>query len=328
MNILENISLKKYTTLGIGGSARYFVEVQSTEELEEAVSWAKEKSVNYLVIAGGSNLLISDDGFDGLVIKLTASGISEIDGKITVKAGTPLQELVDFTIEHGLDGMSTMTGIPGTVGGAVYGSAGAYGDNIRDFIKEITYFNGETVKTITKGDYDTGYRDSIFKRNKNWIIMEVTFAGMSKADSERLRKEAAEVLEKRSKKYNPNYKTPGSFFKNIPERDLTPGQLATIRKAISKFEKTPSYVARFGNKPVVMFGKIPAGNPIDMLGGNGDQMGQIKIDDYHGNTFLNLGDGKAVDFFKLAKKWKDKVWEAYGIELEPEVQFVGFKEKF
>lgn len=324
--IQRNIPLAPYTTLGIGGPARYFIEVRSEDELREALKWAKEKNVEYLVIAGGSNLLISDEGYNGLIIKISFSGVKYVGKEIVVKAGTPLQELVDYTIEQGLDGISTMIGVPGSVGGAVYGSAGAYGDNIRDYIKEIKYFDGENVATIPKEKYDTGYRDSIFKKHKDWVILETTFAGMPKANKEDLEKEAAEVLEKRLKKYNPQTKCPGSFFKNIPETELSPEQLMKVRERISKWEQDSDYKQRFGDTPVVRFGKIPAGNLIDMLGGKGDQIGQIKIDEFHANTFKNLGGGAAQDFFNLAKKWKTKAKEEFGLDLEPEVQLIGFKE--
>ncbi|MBI2268279.1 MAG: UDP-N-acetylmuramate dehydrogenase [Candidatus Blackburnbacteria bacterium] len=326
--ILENVPLAKYTTLGIGGPARYFVEVLSEKDLKGAIAWAREKGVEYIVIAGGSNLLVSDEGYEGLVIRIKFSGIEQQDGAIIVKAGTHLQKLVDYTIEHGLDGLSTMVGVPGSVGGAVYGCAGAYGDNIRDYIKEITYFDGEKVVTITRDDYVTGYRDSIFKRNKNWIILKIKFAGLPHTDKEGLEREAVEVLERRAQKYNSGLKSPGSFFKNIPEDELSLGQLTKVRKLIAEWEHNPDYIKRFGNTSVVRFGKIPAGNLIDMLGGKGDQIGQIKINEFHANTFVNLGGGDAKDFISLARKWRDKVREEFGLILEPEVQLVGFKEDF
>lgn len=327
INIQENTELAPLTTLKIGGSARYFVEVHSVEELKEAVEWAKEKTIPYTVIAGGSNLLVNDAGYDGLIIKLELNGIDEHEGVISAKAGTPLQELVDYTIEKSLDGMSTMTGIPGSVGGAVYGSAGAYGDNIRDYLKEIVYFDGNEVRTLSKKEYDTGYRDSIFKKNKNWVILEIKFADLPKGNVEDLKTEAAEVLEKRAKKYNPALKTPGSFFKNVPEDELSPEQQEHVRKLIADWEQTPGYKERFGDTPVVRFGKIPAGTLIDMLNGRGDQLGQIKIDEFHANTIINLGGGTAKDFFEMARKWKTRVKDHFGIDLEPEVQLIGFKEE-
>lgn len=326
INIQENVQLAPLTTLKIGGAAKYFVEVHSIEELKEAVEWAKKKQVEYIVISGGSNLLVSDDGYEGLIIKLTFSGIQEDGGVITVKAGTPLQELVDYTIEKELDGMSTMTGVPGSVGGAVYGSAGAYGDNIRDYLTEVVCFDGEKIISIPKEEYATGYRDSFFKKNKKLIILEVKFANLPQGNKEELKREAVEVLEKRAKKYNPALKTPGSFFKNVPEENLSHDELEHVRKLIADWEQTHEYKDRFGDTPVVRFAKIPAGTLIDMLGGRGDQLGQIKIDEYHANTIINLGGGTAKDFFEMARKWKTKVKEHFGIDLEPEVQLIGFSE--
>lgn len=326
INIKENIILAPYTSLKIGGPARYFVEVKSVDELTDALLWAKKQHTEYTVIAGGSNLLISDEGYEGLIIMLVFSGITEKDNAVSVKAGTPLQELVDYTIEKGYDGMSTMTGVPGSVGGAVFGSAGAYGDNIRDYLTKIICFDGEKVFEILKKDYTTGYRDSLFKKNKNIIIIEAVFSGFPKMSTDDLKKEAKEILEKRSKKYNPKLKTPGSFFKNIPEDDVSPKVLKKVHARIYAFEQTDEYKNRFGDMRVIRFGKIPAGNLIDMLGGKGDRLGDIKIDDYHANTIINLGKGTAKDFFSMAKKWKNKVKAEFDLELEPEVQLIGFKE--
>lgn len=318
MNIQENIPLAPLTKLQIGGPARYFVEAENVEELKEAVVWAKEKDIPYMVIAGGSNLLVSDEGYNGLIIKIGFSGIAEEGDRVKVKAGTLLQEFVDYTIEQGLDGVSTMSGIPGSVGGAIYGSAGAYGDNIRDHLLSVRYLDGDGIKTLTRDEFETGYRDSIFKHNKKLIILEAEFGEFAKADPRELRAEAEKIIETRSNKYPPNTKCPGSFFKNVFLEDLTETQKDEVNRALQDFGKDITVLEKFG--------KIPAGALIEILGGKGDQIGQIQIAENHANTFKNLGGGTASDFFQLARKWKNKVAEKFGIELEPEVQLVGFLE--
>ncbi|OGY09302.1 MAG: UDP-N-acetylenolpyruvoylglucosamine reductase [Candidatus Blackburnbacteria bacterium RIFCSPHIGHO2_01_FULL_43_15b] len=318
MKIQENTPLALYTKLQIGGPARYFVEAGSINELKEAISWAKEKNLGYMVIAGGSNLLVSDEGYNGLIIRINFSGISQKDGVITVKAGTPLQEFVDYTVEHGLDGASTMSGIPGSLGGAIYGSAGAYGDNIRDHLKSVLSLDGDNAKTLTRDEFETGYRDSIFKRNKKLIILEAEFGEFAKSDPDELKKEAEKILATRNGKYPQSVKCPGSFFKNVVLEDLSTRQKDEVNSALLDFGKDIAVLEKFG--------KIPAGALIEILGGKGDRIGQIQITLNHANTFENLGGGQALDFFQLAKKWKNKVKEKFGIELEPEVQLVGFKE--
>lgn len=319
INIQKNVPLKDYTTLKIGGPAMFFVEISNVDELKEAVVWAKEKNTPYLAIAGGSNLLISDGGYAGLIIKIAFSGIEQDGDTIKVKAGSPLQELVNYTIDNGLDGMSTMTGIPGSVGGAIYGSAGAYGDNIRDFLVNVIYFDGENIQEIIKAQYITGYRDSIFKKHKEYIILESEFSGFSQANTEELKREAVEIIEKRKEKYPPDTLCPGSFFKNIPIDTLSPNQIKQINDLFNDHGKDPQYLNRFR--------KIPAGPLLEVLGANGDQLGQIKVAKNHGNTFFNLGNGSAQDFWNLAKKWKSKVKDKFGIELETEVQLIGFKDE-
>jgi len=324
----ENIPLSSLTTLKIGGPARWFIEVTTQEDLTGAIKYAKQKNIPYLLIGGGSNLLVSDQGFPGLVIKNQVTGIravipakagiqektgSRINSQregvlpgmtIVVQAGTDLNDLVDYTITHGLDGISTMKGIPGTVGGAVYGSAGAYGDNIRDYLVNIRCFDGERIVEIGKDDYQTGYRDSIFKTQLNLIILEVWFSGFPKADPQKLLDESIHILSIRSEKYPPDTLCPGSFFKNVPIDNLSQEVLNKIPQ-----EK-------------IRFNKIPAGFLLEAVGAKGDQIGQIKVAQNHANTFINLGHGSASDFYNLALKHQQAVKDKFGITLEPEVQLI------
>lgn len=302
--IQQNIPLAPFTTLGIGGNAAYFVEITTIQQLQSALKYAQDKKIPWQVIGGGSNLLISDDGFPGLIIKINYQGIAPKNDQILVKAGTKLQALVNFTIENELDGMSTMTGIPGTVGGAIYGSAGAYGDNIRDFLTEVTYLEETEIKKLTKAKFTSSYRDSTFKHNKNAIILEATFSGFSPGNKTEMQKESAEIIEKRNKKYPPEQKCPGSFFKNVLAADLTPDQLKLIPE------------------DKILYGKIPAGFLLESVQAKGKQRGDIVIATSHANTFINRGQGTATDFYQLAKEQAQKVFERYGITLEPEVQFI------
>lgn len=305
----DNYPLKNVTTLCIGGPAKKFVIVSSEEELSEeelieAIIFAKKENLSYLVIGGGSNLLVSDAGFDGLVIKNEITGISH-PGGVTVKAksGALLQELVDFTIGHGFSGLQKLTGIPGTVGGAVYGNAGAYGQSISDHIisEKILNSNNLTIKQFNNSVCNFNYRDSIFKKTHE-IILEVTFQ-LEPGDPETLKKEAEEVLSKRQVKYPPGIKCPGSFFKNIIASSL-PKEI---------LDKVP--------KEKIVYGKLPAGALLEEVGAKGQTLDGIEIADYHANLFINNG-GTAKAFYDLAKTYALKVKEKFGINLEPEVQLI------
>lgn len=302
MQIKSNVFFKDYTTLKIGGPIQELIEVENKDKLAEAVKYAKDKSLPFLVIGGGSNLLISDEGFDGLVIKNNIKGISKEGDILTTQAGTNLQDLVNFAIENSLGGLNKLTGIPGTLGGAIYGNAGAYGQSISDNLIEVLVFDGEKEIKFSKDECKFEYRDSIFKKN-HFIVLEAKFK-LFGVNKDQLKKEAAETIQKRLIKYPPGILCPGSFFKNLVVKNI------------------PEEILKNIPKNLIMYGKIPAGALLDAVGAKGDSLRQIKIADNHGNTFINLGDGSAKDFYTLAKKYALKVKEKFGIELEPEVQLI------
>lgn len=306
MQIIKDFYLNKVTTLKIGGPAKEFIVVKTEQDLIETIRDANNKAQDCLVIGRGSNLLVSDKGVDKLVIKNDINGIDVIPAKagihLMVKSGTSLQELVDFSIQNSLSGLQKLTGIPGTVGGAVFGNAGAFGQTISDYITEVACFDGENIKILTKDNCNFNYRDSGFKRS-GFIILEIKFQ-LPRGNSEELQQEADETLQKRLSKYKPGILCPGSFFKNILVENLTPEQKNLIPKERD------------------YYGKVPAWYFLDEVGARGDQLGKIKIADFHGNLFMNLGGGKASDFYNLAKKYYKLVKQKFGIELEPEVQLI------
>ena len=300
----QNEPLSKHTTLEIGGPAKYFGETQSEEELKEIVKKAMNEAIPFMVVGEGSNLLVADEGFEGLVIKNKVKGIKKKDGLVSTMMGSALQELVDFTIKNGLAGMQKMTGIPGTVGGAIYGNAGAYGQTISDHLVRIKVFDGKKTFWMAKAECNFSYRDSDFKKTE-YILLEAEFK-LDAGDSSHLRKEAEETLALRLKKYKPGIACPGSFFKNVQVKDLTQEQLATIPK------------------DKIVYEKIPAGYLLEEVGAKGARRGDIEIADFHANLFINRGKGTARDFYSLSEEFKQKVKEKFGIVLEPEVQLIGF----
>lgn len=306
LNIQKNVPLKDYTTLRIGGTARYFVEVRTPHEIKEAIKFAKNKNINFFILAGGSDLLISDEGYDGLVIKNNHIGISvNIDGKVSCYGAMSLQGFIDTLNTQGLEGAEKLAGIPGTVGGAIYGNAGAYGTTISDHLIKVKVFDGKRELWMSKEECRFDYRHSIFKEKKNLVILEAEFL-FKKGDPETLKKTSGETIKLRSKKYFPGIRCPGSFFKNLLLANL-PQEIANIA-------------------PKDYYGKLPSGWLLEQVGAKGSSKGKIKIADYHANLFINDGGGTAQDFFDLAREYKQKVKEKFGVDLEPEVQLVGFKE--
>lgn len=299
-----NIPLSQYTTLQTGGPAKFFIAVDNEEDLIRAIKAALENNIPYLVIGQGSNLLISDKGFPGLIIRNRICGITITNNEVTASSGTVLQYLVNATIKSGLSGLHKLTGIPGTLGGAVYGNAGAYGQTISDRLIKIKAFDPLSDKTVTllKDNCQFNYRDSVFKNN-SLIILEASFELLA-SQGDGLRGEAEEILKQRLIKYPLNLKCPGSFFKNVPVEKIPPESLKLI----------PA--------DKITYGKIPAGYLLEAVGAKGAREGRIEVSPIHGNLIVNLGEGTSADFYKLAKSLAQKVKDKFGITLEPEAQLI------
>lgn len=302
LNIAENYPLSDNTSSKIGGPARYFTIAKSSQELIEAIKYANTHNLPFIVIGSGSNLLVSDEGVNKLVIKNENEGITKARQFLTVQSGAILQHLVDYSIKVGLSGFQSLTGIPGTVGGAVFGKAGAYGQSISDHLREVICFTGSEIIILQKDECEFLYRDSIFKRN-GWIILEVIFK-LDLGETEKLFEESEDVLKKRLVKYPKGILCPGSFFKNLIASDLS-------KEALSKIPKDK-----------IVYGKVPAGVLLEMVDARGDKLGDIEIANYHANLFINKGSGTALDFYNLAKKYVKKVKDKFGITLVPEVQLI------
>lgn len=300
MHPRRNVSLAELTTLGVGGQAKFLVEAKSMGETEEAIAWAKAKKLDWMVIGEGSNLLVSDSGYTGLVIVNQIDFIERKSPYLAVGAGTNLNRLVDYANSAGLAGMECLAGIPGSVGGAVYGNAGAYGQIVSDHLVKVA-----TLRRIRlKSDCRFEYRESAFKANGE-VIVAVEFqlpAGYAAA----LAAKSAEIRRLRQKKYPPGLKCPGSFFKNLLVKNL------------------PARVKRMIPSDKVREGKIPAGYLLEQVGAKGMKLGGARVADHHGNLIYNAGGATANQIWRLAQSLQVKVRTKFGIVLEPEVQLMGF----
>jgi UDP-N-acetylmuramate dehydrogenase len=304
--IKKNESISKHTTLGIGGSAKYFVEVVKVDDLKKVVVECKKNRLEYFVIGGGSDILASDEGYDGMLILNNISYIrKEDENRFICGSGTILQDFINFVIGKGYAGLEKMSGIPGTVGGAIYGNAGAYGQTISDHIIKVIAFDGVKKKVYSVDECCFDYRSSIFKKNK-FIIIEAEFV-FEKGEKEFLQKISLDTIQLRAQKYFSGIRCPGSYFKNVVVDKLTPRVLKLIPR------------------DKITYGKIPAGFLLESVGAKGATKGDVKIADHHGNLIINNGNATAKDFLELANRYAVKVERKFHIELEPEVQFLGFK---
>src|SRR6185369_13369193 len=214
-----------------------------------------------------------------------------------------LQDLVDFANHHGLKGLEALAGIPGWVGAAVYGNAGAYGHSISERVTAVRFFDGEDVRVFDNSECDFRYRESIFKRRKEWIIFRVELT-LEPADGAELQEVSAGILKVRNEKFPPTMKCAGSIFKNFLLRELPPAVAAAV----------PASVVREG--------KIPAAWFLEQVGAKGMQLGGIQVAAYHANLIYNSGQGTASELCELIAELKRRVRERFGIDVEEEVQYV------
>jgi UDP-N-acetylmuramate dehydrogenase len=212
--IQRNVELAPMTTYKIGGSAEYFIEADNQEELLAAVAWAKEKEIKIFILGGGSNILVPDMGVDGLVIKMNNKEIKLMGERILVGAGAMLSRLVSTANSNMLTGMEWAVGVPGTVGGAVRGNAGCFGSNIEAVIETINVYNTEKerIELFSKKDCQFSYRESIIKKQPNYIIIDATVK-LIKGDKAAIDEKVQYILGKRTGAY-PKLPSAGSVFKS------------------------------------------------------------------------------------------------------------------
>jgi UDP-N-acetylmuramate dehydrogenase len=256
------------------------------------------------VVGGGTNLVVSDGGFRGMVLRYRAAAIHAEGTRVTVEAGAELQELVDFTIARGSKGLETLAGIPGWVGAAIYGNAGAYGHSISERVTRVEYYDGAAVRSMDQAACQFRYRESIFKQRKEWIVLSAELH-MDDADAAELQSTAAEIVAVRNQKFPPSMKCAGSIFKNLLLAEL-PARLQS---------EIPASAVREG--------KIPAAWFLERIGAKGLQRGGIRVADYHANLIYNTGSGTAAELRELIGELEAKVEAYFGLALEPEVQFIG-----
>ncbi len=307
LKVVEGAPLAAYTRFEIGGPAALLCDTSHADAFVEALRELESLAIRRIVIGGGTNLVVSDTGFDGVVLRYTGTSITQDGAVLRVESGAALQEAVDYSIAHGLKGLETLTGIPGYLGGAIYGNAGAYGHSIQELVTEVGITNGETVSTVCKEQCKFGYRDSIFKDCKGWMILSADLQ-FAEGDQEALSKIASDIRTIRDAKYPPAMRCAGSIFKNL------------------FFASLPAHVQEEIPPKVVREGKVPSAWFLEQTGVKGMRRGDIQVATYHANLVYNDGAGTAADLVVVIEELKQRVCDRFGFDLEEEVQYVGFED--
>jgi len=287
----KSVLLRDYSNFKIGGKADYFFEATSIADLVKSTLLAREHSFPYFIIGGGYNLLFDDDGFRGLIIKNSVKGIKQMGGKTEVEAlaGTPLRDLIQFSIDKSLSGFEFLAGIPGTVGGAVFSNAGAFGKSVGKFLKDAEILNrkGKRVK-VNRDYFEFRYRHSVLSKKYD-VFLRAVFE-LHQGKKEEIKARIEENLEKRKSHHPPeDIACAGSYFKN----------------------------------PVLPDGKrVPAAHFLDKVGAKDMKVGGAAVYGGHANFIINKEKASAQDVLRLAQGLKGRVKERFDVELEEEVIFL------
>lgn len=323
MEIKSQVPLQDFSFYRIGGPAKYFCEPQNETEIVEALTFAVERRLRVYVLGGGTNVLISDRGFDGLVIKMKSFTWEAEEMKtgvrLTAGGGTALSAVVMQTAEKGWAGMEWAAGLPATLGGAAANNAGAHGGEMSQVVESVAVFefhcNPSTrhlesfrrrVMPVAECIY--AYRTSIFKTQKNFLIFAVTLH-LQPSDRDELKAKISEILKMRAAGQPLNLPSLGSTFKNPSVSE---------KEAIRFFEKLPEA------REVCHGGTLPAGFLIEAAGLKDKRVGGVQVSAKHANFLVNTGGATAEDVVILISIIKQKVRDEFGIQLAEEIEYVGF----
>ena len=345
MQLQENVPLAPLTTIGIGGPARFFFRAATVDDVIEALAWAREREQSVFFLGGGSNLLIADAGFDGLVVQLDLRGITVFDenaGYVMVKvaAGEPWDRFVKFAVRREWAGVECLSGIPGSTGATPIQNVGAYGQEVSETVARVETLDRTTNRVVwlTNEECRFGYRSSLFKNieRERYVVLSVTFrlrAGgeatlkypeLRKYVDERgialddlagvreaviaIRKRKGMVLDKR----DPDTRSDGSFFMNPI---LTAIQYAAFAERAPDAPHFPSGEDR----------KLSAAWLIEHAGfQKGFTHGNVGLSTKHTLAIVNRGGGTAAEVVELTRMIQERVRETFGVEIHPEPNFIGF----
>nr|MBQ8253612.1 UDP-N-acetylmuramate dehydrogenase [Lachnospiraceae bacterium] len=285
-HLFWNEPMEKHTTFRVGGEADVLVRITDSEMLQNIVSYLTKVSQDFFVLGKGSNLLVSDKGYHGVILDMSG-GFSDVrveENRIVAQAGAMLPQVAALAAEHGLSGLEFAAGIPGTIGGAVVMNAGAYDGEMKQVVKKVTVLNqtGEEM-VLDNATMEFGYRTSIIK-NRPFVVQEVVFE-LQPGDAKEIQKKGAEFNQRRREKQPLEYPSAGSTFK----------------------------------RPEGYF----AGKLIMDAGLRGYRIGGAQVSEKHCGFVINVGNATASDIYDLMNEVSDKVYDQFGVRLEPEVVRLG-----
>jgi len=310
--VTEAEPMSTHTSFRVGGPARLYFIAQSSEEILAAVQVAKATHIPWFVYGGGSNLLVSDDGYEGLLIQAANRKVTIEGTVVRAEAGAITAMVARTSVDGGLTGFEWAIGIPGTIGGAIYGNAGCYGGEMKDVVTHVDAYNlakNERVE-LSNEACAFGYRESVFKHEPH-VILGCEMQLAPSADIEASKQEMARMLDKRKESQPLAKSSCGCVFKNVDFQDES--ELEILKRHV---EVPAGMLAQK---------RLSAGWLIDQVGMRGKRIGNIEVSEKHGNFFENHGQARAEDIIALMSLVKMKVRDELGIELQEEVQLLGFE---
>jgi len=285
-HVKENVSLRDLSSFRVGGLARYFAEPRTEEELQDIIRCANQIALPFAIIGGCTNILFSDSGYPGVIIRYAANKITQAGTEVICGSGLGLQQLLSYCATNGLSGLEHLSGIPGLVGGAVRGNAGTSAEWINSAVVSIKALDVNTLqmRTLSNPECKFSYRNSLFKENPGYYITECRFA-LKKTFEKHVRSRGALYIKNRSAQPT-GVNSAGCVFKNPPG--------------------------------------LSAGKIIDQLGLKGKTMGGASVSEHHANFIINRGKASASDIIMLISYIKQQVRDKMGIQLQEEIEYIGF----
>jgi UDP-N-acetylmuramate dehydrogenase len=318
----ENILLSNFSNYKIGGPARFFFEPKNESEVHWAVTEAKAKKLPVFILGGGTNLLISEEGFKGLVLRPQLATLRTKGETLTVGAGVLMADILNFSVKNALSGLEWAGGLPGTLGGAIRGNAGCFGKEIKDAVASVRSFDTKTMKVIDRPAEACGfgYRTSIFKKNDGKEIILSSSLRMKKGDTKAIMRAIGERIEYRAKNHPLDHPNIGSIFKNVPLRTIHKEGTARYAKALRDtaimFRGSP-FSVKTDPFPVISAAKL-----ISESGLRGVSSGGAMISAKHPNFIVNVLNARSPEVKSLIKLAKTRVNKKFGVALEEEVQII------
>lgn len=308
---IEHESMARHTSLRLGGPARLYAVAESSDILLQAVEAALELEIPWYVFSGGSNLLVADAGYEGVVIQAAQRGLIIEDTTVRVESGAITALVARRSVEAGLTGFEWAVGLPGTIGGAIYGNAGCFGGEMREAVESVDAFRlRDRVRLqLPKADCHFSYRDSVFKHEPH-VILGCTLKLAAAEDPVASKTKLEEIMRHRRDDQPLGQSSAGCIFKNVEVQDD------------SDLEKLAHQVEVPSTMRVAK--RLSAGWLIEQAGLKGRAVGAFEVSPKHGNFFVNTGSGQAKDAVTLIALVKQEVRERFGLELEEEVQLLGF----